>query len=588
VPSFLPKSAHHLLCKGGRFYFRRLVPHDLRPLFGKGEIKYSLGVVGVRGARIQAEYISYKIGSLFQKLRNLMKNELKDLSGEDISTLLDKYFDEIHTVRELVDISDNDVLDKDEYECLVKAKTEQAAYFKKVLLKLQADGGVESMLDGYLRSCDIEPDHEHQKYDILKRGFIIRYKKYFENLAKRYSGESTSEDEEKIFNKYLLKINGNSKENSAIYAHGSKKTKTQKKIYILSEVWGKYKDDKIKNDNKRASTLADYEKFFQLFIEITGDINISDVDKSDIRSFREVLLNWPKNKTKNKKYKDKTTKEIMEMDIPESDKITEKTRRNYLCALMSFWTYAETLGYTDDNPIKGFGSKIRNIQQAKIVRPFTNDELNKIFTSPIYVNDDNKFAYRYWIPLIALFTGARLNEICQLYLDDVREVDGVWVFDVNNNKPDKQIKNDASKRLVPIHPFLLNELKILNYVDKLTKKREQRLFPELKPLKATGKYNHAVSKWFAFLKEKIKLIDDSVNFHSFRKTYANFCKQNKVRLNLDEHMYKRTLGHALNDMTADVYGNEFSPQLLYENIIVKINFDEVDFSHVLRSKFIVR
>jgi len=128
-----------------------------------------------------------------------MKNELKDLSGEDISTLLDKYFDEIRTVRELADISDNDVLDKDEYECLVKAKTEQAEYFKKALLKLQADDSVESMLDGYLKSCDIEPDHGHQKYDILKRGFLIQYKKYFENLAKRYSGESTSEESEKLF-----------------------------------------------------------------------------------------------------------------------------------------------------------------------------------------------------------------------------------------------------------------------------------------------------------------------------------------------------------------------------------------------------
>ena len=588
MPSFLPKSAHHLLCKGGRFYFRRLIPWDLRDIFKKTELKFSLAVVGIKTARIKASFISYQVDSLFQDLRDLMKKDLKDLSGEEISMLIEKYFDEIRTVRELADISDSEILEKEEYDSLIKAKTEQAAYFKNALLKLQSDDSFESMLDGYLKKCEIEPDHEHQKYSILKRGFIIQYKKYFENLVKRYSGESTSEEEEKIFNKYLLKLDENLMENPASYAHGLKKTKTQKKVYKSSEVWEKYKNDKIKNDNKRANTVTDYEKFFQLFVEITGDVNIVEVDKSDIRNFREVLLKWPKNKNKNKKYRDKTTKEIMEIDIPDEDKITEKTRRNYLCALMSYWTYAETLGYTDDNPIKGFGSKIRNIQQTKIVRPFTIDELNKIFTSPIYVSDSNKFAYRYWIPLIALYTGARLNEICQLYLDDIREVDGVWVFDVNDNKPDKQIKNIASKRLVPIHPFLLNELKILNYVEKLTIKQEQRLFPELKPLKATGKYNHAASKWFGFFKDKIRLTDE-VNFHSFRKTYANFCKQNKVELNLDEHMYKRVIGHALNDLTAEVYGNEFSPRSLYENIMVKINFEEViDFSHVLRSKFIVK
>lgn len=256
---------------------------------------------------------------------------------------------------------------------------------------------------------------------------------------------------------------------------------------------------------------------------------------------------------------------------------------------MSFWTYAETLGYTEDNPIKGFG-KIRNIQQSKIVRPFTCEELNKIFSSPVYANgDENKFAYRFWLPLIALFTGARLNEICQLYLDDIRKVNDVWVLDINNNKPDKQLKNGASKRLIPIHPFLLNDLKILNYVEVLTKKREQRLFPELKPLKATGKYNHAASKWFGFLKDKIRLTDNSVNFHSFRKNVGDYFKQNKIELGFDEHMYKRVLGHSLNDITAEVYGNEFSPRVLYDNIIRKINFEEmVDFSHVLRSKFIVR
>ena len=80
-----------------------------------------------------------------------------------------------------------------------------------------------------------------------------------------------------------------------MYIQGAKKVKTPKKIYKLSEVWEKYKEDKIKNDNKRASTLADYEKFFQLFVEVVGDLNISEIDKSDVRNFREALLKWPKN-----------------------------------------------------------------------------------------------------------------------------------------------------------------------------------------------------------------------------------------------------------------------------------------------------
>ncbi len=591
MPSFLPKSAHHLLCKGGRFYFRRLIPHDLRPLFQKTEIKYSLGAVGIKMARIQAEYISYKISALFQGLR--MNKELKDLSGEDISMLLGKYFEEIRTVRELADVNDNDVLDKKEYDSLIRAKTEQAIYFKKTLLKLESDDFAKSMLDGYLRSCEIEPDHDHQKYAILKRGFILQYKKYFDDLVKRYSGESTSQEEENIYNKYLLQLDDNASENAMAHINSSRKGRNQKKVYRLSEVWAKYKEDKVKNDNKRANTLAEYEKFFQLFVDITGDVDISMVDKSDIRKFREVLLKWPKNKNKIKRFRDKTIDEIINMDIPEEDSITEKTRRNYICALMSYWSYAEKMGYAEDNPIKGFGVKISAIKVNKKIRPFDSIELNKIFSSSAY-DDTNEYAYRYWLPVIGLFSGMRVNEICQLYLTDIKEVEGVWVFDVNDDL-DKQIKNEASRRLVPVHPFLINQLDILGYVDKLTRLRSVRLFPELKVLEKTGKYNHVASQWFGRLKTKLGFRDEIinsrniskivVNFHSFRKNFGDYCKQNKVELSLDEHMYKRIMGHTLNDITADVYANDFSPRVLYDNIMIKMNFEEmVDFSHVMRTR----
>ena len=74
---------------------------------------------------------------------------------------------------------------------------------------------------------------------------------------------------------------------------------------------------------------------------------------------------------------------------------------------------------------------------------------------------------------MALFTGARIDEICQLHLDDIRKEGGVWVFDINQ-KEEKKLKNPGSARLVPIHPFLLNDLKILDYVETLRRRGEKR------------------------------------------------------------------------------------------------------------------
>ena len=54
--------------------------------------------------------------------------------------------------------------------------------------------------------------------------------------------------------------------------------------------------------------------------------------------------------------------------------------------------------------------------------------------------DKNKPAY-YWVPLLGLYTGARLNEICQLYVNDIKEIDKIWCIDINRKTNDKKLKN---------------------------------------------------------------------------------------------------------------------------------------------------
>ena len=71
------------------------------------------------------------------------------------------------------------------------------------------------------------------------------------------------------------------------------------------------------------------------------------------------------------------------------------------------------------------------IKQKKSVRDerdrFTEQELKEMFSKQNYlhytkVEKDSYF--RYWVPLIGVFTGMRENEICSLYLDNVREISG--------------------------------------------------------------------------------------------------------------------------------------------------------------------
>lgn len=52
---------------------------------------------------------------------------------------------------------------------------------------------------------------------------------------------------------------------------------------------------------------------------------------------------------------------------------------------------------------------------------------------------------------MSLYTGARLNELCQLRVSDVNKVGEIWCLDINE-KDGKQLKNVSSTRQIPIHP----------------------------------------------------------------------------------------------------------------------------------------
>jgi integrase len=145
------------------------------------------------------------------------------------------------------------------------------------------------------------------------------------------------------------------------------------------------------------------------------------------------------------------------------------------------------------------------------------------------------------MPVLALFTGARVNELAQLHLSDIKQTkDGVWVFDINDEGI-KRFKTKASRRVIPIHPFLLDGLKILSWVEDLKAREEQRLFPELK--EERDGFGRTVSRWFnQFYRQRCGiLVDDrKKDFHSFRTTFITTLVHHEV----NERMRLQVAGHS--------------------------------------------
>ena len=75
--------------------------------------------------------------------------------------------------------------------------------------------------------------------------------------------------------------------------------------------------------------------------------------------------------------------------------------------------------------------------------------------------------------VLALFTGCRLEELAQLHLKDIHEVKTACGSSISTMKGRKRLKTKAAIRLVPIHPFILNDLKFLDYVRKLEKEEHR-------------------------------------------------------------------------------------------------------------------
>jgi len=150
--------------------------------------------------------------------------------------------------------------------------------------------------------------------------------------------------------------------------------------------------------------------------------------------------------------------------------------------------------------------------------------------------------------MLAAYSGARLNEVCQLNVADIQRTDGIWAINLNADCEDKSIKTQAGNRLVPLHAKIL-KLGFLDYVDQIRNEKQQKLFPNLKKMKSTG-YGTMISRWFAKYLKKLGIKKKGKNFHSFRHTVVNKLTNEKVY----QPFIRELIGHSHGSITLDVYG----------------------------------
>jgi len=183
---------------------------------------------------------------------------------------------------------------------------------------------------------------------------------------------------------------------------------------------------------------------------------------------------------------------------------------------------------------------------------------------------------RYWMPLLALFTGARSGELLQLYVVDIKEHEGIDYLYINDDGEDKRLKNPQSERFIPIHPKL-KELGFMNFVELRHRQGEKRLFPTCKQ-SADSYYSSAWGKWFnAHFLVKCGVKRAKVSMHSFRHAFIDATRN----VDMPVEKSKQLTGHSMGDVHAD-YGAALNIGMLpaLNEWMAKVEYKELDLSHL--------
>lgn len=203
--------------------------------------------------------------------------------------------------------------------------------------------------------------------------------------------------------------------------------------------------------------------------------------------------------------------------------------------------------------------------------PFTGDDIHGLLTGLLELR---KLAqpHRYWVPLIALYSGMRQNEICQLRMEDIAVIDGVDVLQIRHNPALQQTTKARESRVCPVHP-MLKRLGFMEYVASQRKNKQERLFSDLTYTEGK-KWCGKVRGWFneTFI-DKCVADTSTKSFHSFRGTFVDWFKQNKAYdTPSDRTVVQSMVGHDGDDSVTSKHYEQKFPATTQLTMLRKLDY----------------
>lgn len=229
-----------------------------------------------------------------------------------------------------------------------------------------------------------------------------------------------------------------------------------------------------------------------------------------------------------------------------------------------------------------------DLEKSREVKPpFELGHLEILFNPDKFLPWTSLHGDDFWIPLIGLFTGARIEEITRLQRKDIKQTPempvwskkkdksrhGIWYMDITSSE--KGLKNNgASHRVMPLHPYLV-DIGFIDYISDFNP--GEFIFPHY----GMREYDKASDMFVRYRRlvgvgrQKGEDTGDELTFHTFRHTLADTFKDNFV----PDSVSREIMGHSPGkDVHANTYEKNHNIETLFDKGIMVLDYyvDNVD------------
>ena len=366
----------------------------------------------------------------------------------------------------------------------------------------------------------------------------------------------------------------------------------------LEEVLASYLREAESTSRISPKSRTEFERVFKMLIGFFGSERLaSEVRAGAVRKFRDFVLTLPARQQKADI--GLTAREVAARYAtrPDHPKKSWKTAAKYLDFLSAIFGHGLALEAINANPVTGakFRTGRRAREQSRV--EFSDDDLEKIVSSPLFMGcagvtrhhkhgDKVLWGARYWCMLLGVTTGARINEIGQLLVTDIRSsIEKIPFLSINveidesheSEEFGKTIKNSNSIRNLPIHPRII-DLGFLEYQKEIANRGERFLFPELQHQMDGIETTKELSRWYGRYFGRIGINDTRKVYHSFRHWIVA-----RLGANAPDYLRRRITGHA-----AGSEGDRYGGRAAMPDILAALNTLPLAFVDHLKKPTVVR